>query len=68
LSRREQEVLAELRRGRSNKEIAAHLGVSITTVHKHVQQVLKKLHVRTRSQAVAMVTAEPWAQVGGRRR
>jgi two-component system, NarL family, nitrate/nitrite response regulator NarL len=68
LSRREHEVLAELRRGRSNKEIAAHLGVSITTVNKHVQQVLKKLHVRTRSQAVAMVTAEPWAQVSGQRR
>ena len=68
LSRREQEVLAQLRRGRSNKEIAAHLGVSITTINKHVQQVLMKLHVRTRSQAVAMVTAEPWAQVAGRRR
>ena len=50
LSRREQEVLAQLRRGRSNKEIAAHLGVSITTVNKHVQQVLKvrRLHVITR--------------------
>jgi DNA-binding NarL/FixJ family response regulator len=68
LSRREQEVLAELRRGRSNKEIAARLGVSITTVNKHVHQVLRKLHVSTRSQAVAMVTAEPWAQVAGRRR
>lgn len=68
LSRRERQVLGELRRGRSNKEIAAHLGVSITTVNKHVQQVLKKLHVRTRSQAVAMVTAEPWLQVAGRKR
>ena len=68
LSPREQEVLAQLRRGRSNKEIAAHLGVSITTINKHVQQVLKKLHVSTRSQAVAMVTAEPWTQVAGRRR
>ena len=58
LTRREQEVLGELRRGRSNREIATHLGVSITTVNKHVQQVLKKLHVRTRSQAVAMVAAE----------
>lgn len=65
LSKREQEVLAQLRRGRSNKEIAAHLGVSITTINKHVQQVLKKLHVRTRSQAVALVTAEPWVQVAG---
>jgi len=58
LTRREQEVLAELRRGRTNREIAARLGVSITTVNKHVQQVLKKLHVRTRSQAIAMAAAE----------
>jgi DNA-binding NarL/FixJ family response regulator len=58
LTRREQEVLGELRRGRTNKEIAARFGVSITTVNKHVQQVLKKLHVRTRAQAVAMVNAE----------
>ncbi|HSS62321.1 MAG TPA: response regulator transcription factor [Candidatus Limnocylindrales bacterium] len=68
LSRRELQVLAELRRGRSNKEIAAQLGVSITTVNKHVQQVLKKLQVRTRSQAVAMVTAEPWTKVADRGR
>lgn len=67
LSRRELEVLAQLRRGRSNKEIAAELGVSITTVNKHVQQVLKKLHVNTRSQAVAMVTAEPWTKAAGRK-
>lgn len=58
LTRREREVLAELRRGRTNKEIAARLGVSLTTVNKHVQQVLKKLDVRTRAQAVAVVNAE----------
>lgn len=58
LTRREREVLAELRRGRTNKEIAARFGVSITTVNKHVQEVLKKLRVRTRAQAVAMVDAE----------
>ena len=52
LTPREQEVLAELRRGRTNKEIAARFGVSITTINKHVQQVLKKLQVRTRAQAV----------------
>jgi DNA-binding NarL/FixJ family response regulator len=57
LTMREQEVLAELRRGRTNKEIAKRLGVSITTINKHVQQVLKKLHVRTRAQAVAVVDA-----------
>lgn len=68
LSRRELQVLSELRRGRSNKEIAAQLGVSITTINKHVQQVLKKLHVRTRSQAVAMVTAEPWTKAADQAR
>lgn len=67
LSKRELQVLAALRRGRSNKEIAAQLGVSIPTVNKHVQQVLKKLRVTSRSQAVAMVTAEQWTTVADRR-
>ncbi len=58
LTRREQEVLAELNRGRTNREIASRLGVSVTTVNKHVQQVLKKLHVRNRGQAVARMHAE----------
>lgn len=57
LTRREQEVLGELRRGHTNREIAALLGVSIPTVNKHVQQVLRKLQVHTRAQAIAMVAA-----------
>jgi DNA-binding NarL/FixJ family response regulator len=57
MTKREQEVLAELRRGHTNKEIADRFGVSIPTVNKHVQQVLKKLHVGTRGQAVAKVNA-----------
>ncbi|MFI5282422.1 MAG: response regulator transcription factor [Candidatus Dormibacterales bacterium] len=58
LTRREQEVLAELRRGRTNKEIATRLNVSVSTVNKHVQQILKKLDVRSRTQAVAKIHAE----------
>lgn len=53
LSRREQQVLLEIRRGKTNREIAASLGVSITTVNKHVQKVLHKLKVRNRTQAAA---------------
>jgi len=70
LTRRENEVLYALRRGQTNMEIAAHFGVSITTVNKHVQQVLKKLHARTRAQAVAMVNADalgrPYRKAGQR--
>jgi DNA-binding NarL/FixJ family response regulator len=58
LTKREHEVLAELNRGRTNREIALRLGVSVTTINKHVQQVLKKLHVRNRGQAVARLHAE----------
>jgi DNA-binding NarL/FixJ family response regulator len=58
LTRRERQVLLELRRGRTNKEIATRLGVSISTINKHVQHILKKLRVRTRTQAVALVNAD----------
>jgi DNA-binding NarL/FixJ family response regulator len=51
LSKRERQVLAEVRRGRTNREIAKTLGVSTTTVNKHVQQILKKLRVTNRVQA-----------------
>ena len=71
LTRRERQVLTELRRGRTNKEIAARLGVSITTINKHVQQVLSKLHVKTRSQAVlamdAHASGRPFAAADHRR-
>ena len=51
LSRRELEVLAHLRQGLSNRQIADCLHISTNTINKHVQQVLKKLQVRNRVQA-----------------
>jgi DNA-binding NarL/FixJ family response regulator len=54
LTKREHEVLRELRRGFTNKEMATRLGVSVPTINKHVQKVLKKLHVRNRAAAVAI--------------
>ena len=53
LSRREQEVLAELASGSSNKDIAAALYISVHTVERHVANVFKKLDVRSRSEATA---------------
>jgi DNA-binding CsgD family transcriptional regulator len=52
LSRREHEALGYLVRGFSNREIAASLGISPNTVNKHVQQILAKLRVRNRVEAV----------------
>lgn len=57
LSRREREVLAEIRLGRTNREIAGKLRLSTSTVNKHVQKILRKLRVRNRAEA-AIVAAE----------
>ena len=53
LTRREQEVLALIACGLSNKEIAAQLSISLTTVKNHVHRILEKLHVTRRGAAVA---------------
>jgi two-component system nitrate/nitrite response regulator NarL len=56
LSGREFEVSRYLVQGRSNKEIARQLGISAATVKNHVHNILEKLHVHTRAEAVAAMT------------
>ena len=53
LTRREQEVLTLVDDGLSNKEIAARLHISPTTVKNHVHRILEKLQVRRRGAAAA---------------
>ncbi|WP_020006352.1 response regulator [Salinicoccus albus] len=52
LSAREIEVLKEIVRGKSNKEIGETLFVSEKTVKTHVSHILNKLEVTDRTQAV----------------
>ncbi len=53
LSARETEVLDLLAGGHAYKEIADRLGISYGTVHTYIERIYKKLHVRSRAQAVA---------------
>lgn len=53
LSRREREILELLARGCANKEIAQQLSLSIETVRVHLRHIYDKLHVRSRTQAIA---------------
>ena len=51
LTEREAEVLEMIGRGFRNADIAGDLGISMRTVETHVQHILVKLAVRTRTQA-----------------
>jgi len=51
LTARELEVLEQIVRGKSNKEIAQALGISEATVKSHINNVLSKLDAADRTQA-----------------
>ena len=52
LTEREEEVLSLVAQGKSNQEIARQLFVSLKTVRNHVSNILLKLQVADRAQAV----------------
>ena len=62
LTAREREVLAEVARGRSNREIAHALHLSEKTVKTHVSSVLSKLGLADRTQAALFAVR---AGIGG---
>ena len=57
LSEREHQVLEQIARGASNKEIARTLEIAETTVKIHVQHILRKLGLSSRVQAAVYAVA-----------
>jgi DNA-binding NarL/FixJ family response regulator len=54
LSQREQDVLKALVKGFSYKMIAEELFISVDTVRSHIKKIYEKMHVNSKSEAVAM--------------
>ena len=64
LTAREGEVIGLLLIGRSTDAIALALGVARSTVHTHVQSILRKLGAQSRIEAVSIYLAATTAPVG----
>lgn len=58
LTEREYDVLNQLCKGHSYKEIAHNLFISIGTVRHHIKNIYFKLHVHSKSEAVAKALKE----------
>lgn len=66
LTEREQAVLALVRRGLTNEEIASSLGITVAGAKYHVSQILDKLGVASREEAAAWQPREPrrwWREI-----
>jgi two-component system nitrate/nitrite response regulator NarP len=59
LTNREQQIIAEIAKGLSNKEISESLQISEGTVKVHVKSLLKKLTVKSRVEAAVLYLQQP---------
>lgn len=53
LTERELEVIQLIAKGYANKEIASQLGVAVSTIRRHIENIYSKLHVHCRTEAAA---------------
>jgi DNA-binding NarL/FixJ family response regulator len=63
LSPREMQVLQHAARGSSNKEIAYELKISQQTVKNHISSILRKLHVKDRTEAAVYALRHGWIRL-----
>ena len=59
LTRRESQIMQEISKGLSNKEISENLNISEGTVKVHVKSLLKKLGIKSRVEAAVLFLEQP---------
>ncbi|MEG3755166.1 two-component system response regulator NarL [Psychromonas arctica] len=59
LTRRENQIMGEISKGLSNKEISDNLNISEGTVKVHVKSLLKKLEIKSRVEAAVLFLEQP---------
>jgi len=60
LTERENEILRWVAGGLQNKEIAQKLGISLATVRNHIHNILEKLEVHSKLEAVSLAFRQGW--------
>jgi DNA-binding NarL/FixJ family response regulator len=60
LTKREKEILTQVMKGLTNREIAGVLFISENTVKNHLRNIMEKLHMNNRVQAATFALQEGW--------
>ena len=63
LSRREMQIISQIKNGDSSKEIANELNLSVKTVEVHRYNILKKLHLKNSASLVNFIGNHPELQI-----
>lgn len=66
LTSRELEILLQMARGATDREIASKMFLSATTVKSHIRSIFRKIGARNRTQAVAFALRNGWVARQGR--
>jgi len=61
LTAREMEILLQMAKGATDREIASKMFLSATTVKSHIRSIFRKIGARNRTQAVAFVLRNGWS-------
>ena len=59
ITAREQDVIRLIVQGQRNKEISENLGVSLSTVKKHITSIYQKLNIKSRDELITLFTGSP---------